>query len=61
MIYTEKEPNGARSSIWLSESLRQWVDNEAKKHGISAAEVIRTALRELKLKVERREAKENKS
>jgi len=57
MVYTKKEPNGARSSIWLSESLRQWVDNEAKKNGISAAEVIRTALRELKLKVERKEAK----
>jgi hypothetical protein len=57
MEYTKKEPNGSRSSIWLSETLRTWVAQEAKRNSVSTAEVIRTAVRELKLKVERQEAK----
>ena len=57
MDYRTKEPGGQRSSIWLSEPLRIWIETEAKKNNTSSAEVIRAAIRELKLKVERQEAK----
>ncbi len=57
MGYKTKEPNGSRSSIWLSEPLRTWIEAEAQKNNTSSAEVIRAAIRELKLKVERQEAK----
>ena len=60
MEYPIREKGGARSSIWLSEPLRAWLDEEARKHGTTTAEVIRTAVRELKRKVERQTGKENK-
>ena len=56
MGYKTKEPNGSRSSIWLSEPLRTWVAAEAQKNNTTAAEVIRTAVRELKARSERRAA-----
>ena len=52
----QTKTGGARSSIWLSEPLRAWLDAEAKKNSVTTAEVIRTAVRELKRKVERQEA-----
>lgn len=59
MKYQTKE-GGARSSIWLSAPLRAWLDEEAKKNSVTTAEVIRTAVRELKRKVERQSAREAK-
>lgn len=54
MNYKTKEPGGARSSIWLSEPLRAWIEAEAERNNTSSAEVIRAAIRELKAKVERK-------
>jgi Arc/MetJ-type ribon-helix-helix transcriptional regulator len=59
MEYPIREKGGARSSIWLSEPLRAWLDAEAKKHGTTTAEVIRTAVRELKRRAERQDNKGN--
>ena len=56
MNYKTKEPGGARSSIWLSEPLRVWIEAEAKRNNTTSAEVIRAAIRELKNKVEKRRA-----
>lgn len=57
MRYQTRE-SGARSSIWLSASLRAWLYAEAKRNGVTPAEVIRTAVRELKRKAERQAKQE---